>query len=257
MRYGYTVNMKNLLLIVMFASTSAASQEFSFDAEAMGKILAGTQALKVKHDGRTRPPLVSNSDYEARHIGFKLFKNGAGGDEGGVYVNKAIEILYKDSHRATPAQALRISCVDPNTSGVRINLIKKNDAWFAYSPSNHFANDRTGKANFGFAPEAAVKKGEIADSRLVALRSTKINENEMSLNAVDEDVAVDYHSRGGDGVPFQDVRLVVSKDLIGKPHFLLFNYRGSRSIRFVCCPEPFLTPIPEHGYCRAPESQPN
>ena len=91
--------MKNLLLIVMFVSTSAAAQEFSFDTEAMGKILAGTQALKVKHDGRPRPPFVG--DYEARHIGFKLLKNGAGRDEGGVYVNKAIEILYKDSLLAT------------------------------------------------------------------------------------------------------------------------------------------------------------
>jgi len=98
-RRGYTQDMKNLLLIVMFVSTSAAAQEFSFDAEAMGKILAGTQALKVKHQGRPLPPMVS--DYEARHIGFKLIRNGAGRDEGGVYVNKAIVILYKDAHLAT------------------------------------------------------------------------------------------------------------------------------------------------------------
>ncbi|MEQ1917795.1 MAG: hypothetical protein ABL955_01235 [Elusimicrobiota bacterium] len=90
--------MRNLLLIVMFVSTSAASQEFSFDTEAMGKILAGTQALKVKHDGRPVPPFVG--DYEARHISFKLIKNGSGRD-GAVYVNKAIEILYKDSLLAT------------------------------------------------------------------------------------------------------------------------------------------------------------
>ncbi|MCM2305636.1 MAG: hypothetical protein NDJ72_13115 [Elusimicrobia bacterium] len=91
--------MINLILIVMLASTGAAAQEFSFDPDAMGKILAGTRALKVKHDGRPRPPLVS--DYEARHIRFKLIRNGAGRDEGGVYVNKAIEILYMDSHLAT------------------------------------------------------------------------------------------------------------------------------------------------------------
>lgn len=91
--------MKNLILIVMFASTPAATQEFTFDAEAMGKILAGTQALKIKHQGRSIPPQVS--DYEARHIGFKLWKNGSGRDEMGVYVNKAIEILYQDSHLAT------------------------------------------------------------------------------------------------------------------------------------------------------------
>ena len=57
--------MRNLLLIVMFVSTSAAAQEFSFDAEAMARIVAGTQALKVKHDGRPVPPFVG--DYEARH----------------------------------------------------------------------------------------------------------------------------------------------------------------------------------------------
>ena len=91
--------MKNLLLIVMFVSTSAAAQEFSFDAEAMSKILAGTQALKVKHDGRPLPPMVS--DYEARHIGFKLIENGSGRDEGGVYVNKAIEIYHMESLLAT------------------------------------------------------------------------------------------------------------------------------------------------------------
>lgn len=83
----------------MFVSTSAAAQEFSFDTEAMARIVAGTQALKVKHDGRPLPPFVG--DYEARHIRFKLLKNGSGRDDGGVYVNKAIEILYKDSHLAT------------------------------------------------------------------------------------------------------------------------------------------------------------
>ena len=82
----------------MFVSTSAAAREFSFDAEAMARIVAGTQALKVKHDGRPVPPFVG--DYEARHISFKLIKNGSGRD-GAVYVNKAIEILYKDSLLAT------------------------------------------------------------------------------------------------------------------------------------------------------------
>lgn len=91
--------MKNLLLIVMFASTPAAAREFAFDAEALGRIAAGTRALKVKHQGRPLPPMVS--DYEARRIGFKLLRNGSGRDEMGVYVNKAIEILYMDSHLAT------------------------------------------------------------------------------------------------------------------------------------------------------------
>ena len=87
--------MKNLILIVMFVSTAAAAQEFSFDADAMSKIVAGAQALKVKHNGRPVPPMVS--DYEARHINFKLLRNGSGRDDGGVYVNKAIEIFYMDS----------------------------------------------------------------------------------------------------------------------------------------------------------------
>ncbi|MEK7857676.1 MAG: hypothetical protein AAB320_00920 [Elusimicrobiota bacterium] len=91
--------MRNLLLIVMFVSTSAAAQEFSFDAEAMGKILAGTQALKVKHQGRPLPPMVS--DYETRHISFKLISNGSGRDDGGVYVNKAIQIYHTESLLAT------------------------------------------------------------------------------------------------------------------------------------------------------------
>lgn len=91
--------MKNLILILTLLSSSAAAQEFSIDAEAMGKILAGTRALRVKHAGRPAPPLVS--DYEASRISFKLWRNGAGRDEMGVYVNKAIEILYMGSHLVT------------------------------------------------------------------------------------------------------------------------------------------------------------
>ena len=88
--------MKNLFLIVMFASNTAAAQEFSFDADAMGKILAGTMALKVKHDGRPRPPMVS--DYEARHIGFRLRDGGRGGD-GRFEI--FLEIYFEDSLLAT------------------------------------------------------------------------------------------------------------------------------------------------------------
>lgn len=90
--------MKNLLLIVMFVSTPASAQEFSFDAEAMGGILVGTRALKIKHEGRPIAPRVS--DYEARHISFELWENGSGRNDQGVYVNKVIEILYKGSHLA-------------------------------------------------------------------------------------------------------------------------------------------------------------
>ncbi|MBI5245875.1 MAG: hypothetical protein HY923_01740 [Elusimicrobia bacterium] len=60
---------------------------------------ASTPAYKVKHQGRPMPAMVS--DYEARPISFKLIKNGSGRDDGGVYVNKAIEILYMDAHLAT------------------------------------------------------------------------------------------------------------------------------------------------------------
>ena len=91
--------MKNLLLIVMFASTAAAAQEFSFDADALGKVLAGTRAFKVKHADRPPPPMVS--DYEARHISFKLRGNGKAREDGAIYVYKSLEILYKDSLLAT------------------------------------------------------------------------------------------------------------------------------------------------------------
>jgi hypothetical protein len=91
--------MKNLLLIVMLVSTTAAAQEFSFDPDAMSKILAGTRALKVKHDGRPLPPMVS--DYEARHISFKLRGDGSDREDGVIYIYKSIEILYKDSLLAT------------------------------------------------------------------------------------------------------------------------------------------------------------
>lgn len=77
--------MRYLLLIVMFVSTAAA-QEFAVDADAMGRIVEGTRALKVKHDGRPRPPFVG--DYEASGISFKL-------------ITKSIELYYKESLLAT------------------------------------------------------------------------------------------------------------------------------------------------------------
>lgn len=91
--------MKKLMIAVLLAASPAAAQEFSADLHAMGEILAQVRIVKVKHAGRPRPPLVL--DYEARHIVFRLIRNGSGRDEGGVYVNKAIEILYKDAHLAT------------------------------------------------------------------------------------------------------------------------------------------------------------
>lgn len=91
--------MKNLLLIVMFSSTAAAAQEFSFDPDAMGRIVSETRALKVKHDGRPRPPLVG--DYEASGISFKLISAGSGRDDMGIYANKSIELYFKESLLAT------------------------------------------------------------------------------------------------------------------------------------------------------------
>lgn len=91
--------MNNIILAALLAASPVAAQEFAADMPAMGEILALARIVKVKHAGRPRPRLVL--DYEARHIGFKLIGNGSGRDEGGVYVNKAIEILYKDAHLAT------------------------------------------------------------------------------------------------------------------------------------------------------------
>ena len=79
----------------MFVSTSAAAQEFSFDPNAMGKILAETQALKVKHNGRPAPPRIL--DYEARHISFNFRRDGSDRADGVILIYKSIEILYKDS----------------------------------------------------------------------------------------------------------------------------------------------------------------
>lgn len=91
--------MKKLIIAVLLAASPAAAQEFAAGLPDMSPILAQARAVKVKHAGRPRPPLVL--DYEARHIGFKLIRNGSGRDEGGVYVNKAIEILYMGSHLVT------------------------------------------------------------------------------------------------------------------------------------------------------------
>jgi hypothetical protein len=91
--------MKKLMIAVLLAAAPAAAQEFAADMTAMNAVLAQARTVKVKHAGRPRPPLVL--DYEARYIGFKLRGNGSGRDEGGVYVNKAIEILYKGAHLAT------------------------------------------------------------------------------------------------------------------------------------------------------------
>ncbi len=70
----------------MLVSTPAAAQEFSFDAEAMTKIVAGTQALKVKHDGRPAPSMIGV--YEPQHLRFELPLNPA---------EQSIHILHKGS----------------------------------------------------------------------------------------------------------------------------------------------------------------
>ncbi len=91
--------MNKILLIAMLAAAPAGAQEFSVDMPAMSALLVEARVFKVKHDGRPRQPHVS--DYEARHISFTLIRNGAGRDDGGVYVNKAIVMSYKDQHLAT------------------------------------------------------------------------------------------------------------------------------------------------------------
>lgn len=80
--------MKNLLLIAMFASTPAAAQEFSFDTEAMGTILTGTQALKVKHAGRPAAETVYR--YDPKDLRFEKA-------EGEVKLSRVNDVLYKYS----------------------------------------------------------------------------------------------------------------------------------------------------------------
>lgn len=80
--------MKNLLLIVMFVSNPAAAQEFTFDTEAMGKILAGTQALKVKRAGRPAAETVYR--YDPKDLRFE-------NTEGEVKLIRANDVLYKYS----------------------------------------------------------------------------------------------------------------------------------------------------------------
>lgn len=80
--------MKNLLLIVMLVSTSAAAQEISFEADALGKILAGTRALKVKHAGR--PPAETAYRYDPKDLRFEQ-------TEGEVKLIRVNDVLYKYS----------------------------------------------------------------------------------------------------------------------------------------------------------------
>lgn len=54
--------MEKLLLIVMFVSSSAAAREFSFDADALGKILAETRALKSSGLGFPPPVIKYQGD---------------------------------------------------------------------------------------------------------------------------------------------------------------------------------------------------
>ena len=91
--------MTNIILTVLLTAAPVAAQEFSFDPAAMSAILSGAQVLKVKHDGRPAPPMIS--DYEARHIDFRLRSNGKGREDGVIFVNKSIEFLYKEMHLAT------------------------------------------------------------------------------------------------------------------------------------------------------------
>lgn len=95
--------MRNLLLTALLAATPAGAQEFSLDMPALSAVLAEARVLKVKHDGRPRPPLVS--DYDPRDLSFELREDGSGRDEGGVYVNKSLELR----HRGSPLATLRLN----------------------------------------------------------------------------------------------------------------------------------------------------
>jgi hypothetical protein len=72
----------------MFVSTSAAAQEFSFDPDAMSKILAGTRAIKVKHAGR--PPAETVYRYDPKDLRFEK-------TEGEVKLIRVNDVLYKYS----------------------------------------------------------------------------------------------------------------------------------------------------------------
>jgi hypothetical protein len=81
-----TLTMHTLLLAVMLAASPAAAQVISYDPDAMGKILAGTQALKVKHSGRPAHPMIGV--YEPQHLRFEPPLNAA---------EQSIHILHKDT----------------------------------------------------------------------------------------------------------------------------------------------------------------
>ena len=80
--------MKNLFLAVMLVAAPAAAQEFSFDTEAMGKILTGTQALKIKHAGRPAAEPVYR--YDPKDLRFEK-------TEGEVKLIRVNDVLYKYS----------------------------------------------------------------------------------------------------------------------------------------------------------------
>lgn len=89
--------MKNLLLIVMFASTPAAAQEFAADMPVLSDILAKTRALKAAAasentikaaaPARALAPLA----YDPREIRFEALET----------KEKAIGIYHKDQRLAT------------------------------------------------------------------------------------------------------------------------------------------------------------
>ena len=72
----------------MFASTSAAAREFSFDPDAVSKILTGTRAIKVKHAGR--PPADTVYRYDPKDLRFEK-------TEGEVKLIRVNDVLYKYS----------------------------------------------------------------------------------------------------------------------------------------------------------------
>lgn len=80
--------MKNIILAVMLAAAPAAAQEFAFDTDALGSILAGTQALKVERAGRPAAEHVYRCD--PKDLRFEKM-------EGEVKLIRVNDVLYKYS----------------------------------------------------------------------------------------------------------------------------------------------------------------
>ena len=87
--------MRNLSLLALLVASPASAQEFSIDPAAMANILSQMRVIKVKHSGR--PPEKITHSYSPKDLRFELDRDGAGREDGVVYINRTIRILHKDS----------------------------------------------------------------------------------------------------------------------------------------------------------------